>query len=535
MRLLEAMDSFFKNQYYNAKIHEEASQFARLSRTGQQDASHVTLMQRYIADPPQAAKDRAKEFASKLTFTNDPSIYGEAFGKMVTGLADASRNNFFLNMLFPFIRTPANLLGFASEMSGLSSVLRVERTLKALNGTAAERADVMARVTIAGGMLFYLKQLHSQNLITGTGPGNPEEKKAWQASGEWAPNSIKIGGRWYDLSRIEPGGMFINFAATMFDSMDMIEQDPERMYNLGSGMLVAVDLIKDRSFLSQFTDLIVAIDSQEENRAVPVIGSLVASYMVPNLMRDFRSAADPTERRMDAYSQQDTGAAGFIEQVAGRMKKQWQNAHPWASENLPPRRDWAGNVMNQNANAYWRAMVPIAIRKTKQDKASAAIAYARISLSPPSRFYEFDGAKQFVKLDLAEMDGGRGFVQDKMAEFIGKARHELVSEFVNSSAYQEAAAKDLVGPGTIIDGTLRELLAAGQKAGTGRFMQWLGENDSITIPTGEVVPITKPFNPEEFSMILQEVIGGGSKPEGFEQYKTKEARPGPGQFKGIVQ
>lgn len=531
VRMVEAMDALFKNMYFNAKIYEHASRRARLETLGNEEA-FSTKFSRHVIDPSEAAIKDASEFASRMTYTNDPSIYGTHFGAAVNYFADATHSSFVMNMLIPFVRTPANLMGFALRMVGVEDLMQPTKTYRAISqGSAAERSEALGRLAVAGGLIFYVHQLHSQGLITGMGPSNFDERRAWEAGG-WQAGSIQFRGQYYDMARIEPAGIALLSIATFLDGIDMMETDEDRAAHIGTAVLMTSEFLLSKLFLSQLTDLFVAIDTQQDQKATSVAGSVITSYLAPGLIRDLRLMQDPSQRRLDSYtSNEDPTLSNFAQSMISRVQKQWQNAFPWASENLPPRRDWTGGIVNNHARAYWRGIVPLNKKDPNStDPASAAVAYARVPVAQPARYLDLPGPAP-VRLDTMAMDEGRGWVQDLLHKEVGEARKRMVNEVINSSEFKKLAAQDLIGPGSMGSVMLRQALAAGMEEGKARFIQYILNNDHVPGPRGEMVPIIHGFNPKDYQEAVQNFVRGQQKSEGMPQYKTKEARPGPRQFR----
>jgi hypothetical protein len=200
VRLLEAGDAFFKNQYYMAKIHELASIKARYDEI-HRGLDFETQYRTYVDTPDAAAQRQAKEFAAKQTYTNDPNVYGGVLAALARGAAAAQNRSIIVNMIVPFVRTPANLLSYSMEMIGVNQVLSLPQTYnQIMRGSAAESQEAMARLTVAAGLWLTVAEMYQNGDITGVGPASWEERKAWEAAG-WQPNSIRIHGKWYDISR----------------------------------------------------------------------------------------------------------------------------------------------------------------------------------------------------------------------------------------------------------------------------------------------------------------------------------------------
>ncbi len=470
VRMLEAGDAFFKNQYFNSKIHELSSIKARYDEI-YSGLDYKTQYQKYVDDPDAPMQREAQAFAQKQTYTNDPNVYGGVLAAVARGVAEAQNRSVAVNMVIPFVRTPANLLSYSMEMIGANTVLSPNKTYNAImNGTQRESQEAMAKLTAAAGLWLLVGDMYQNGDITGTGPGNWEERKVWEAAG-WQPNSAKIQGKWYSMERAAPAGQSLATIASVYDFYAMTEQQEKGVPEwIGAGLLYTADMILDESYLSSATDVLTAISSKEESRARSVTASIINSFVVPNLLRDFRRVTDETKR--------SSTSTNLLDQVY----KQAVNASPWHSAELPPQRDWKGDIKNYYGNAYERALVPFNVRDPKEsDPASMAIAYARIGVSTPDKSIVFSSATG-DKIDLYAMDNGGGYVYDQYLMLVGQERNRAVNVLMATNAWHRLVASGQTGPGSQGEAELRKVLAIGTNAGRLKMMDFLishsGDNNT---------------------------------------------------------
>jgi len=524
VRALEAGDAFFKNQYYNSKIHELASTKARTEEV-HQGMNFEARYNFWVENADGAMQRTAKEFAQKQTYTNDPNVYGGVLAALAKGVSTAQNKNMFVNMLIPFVRTPANLLSYSMEMIGANTVLSPGKTYHSImNGTAQESQEALARLTVATGLWLAVAEMYENGDITGTGPSNFEERKVWEAAG-WQPNSIKVRGKWVDISRADPAGQSLATIASVYDYYAMTrQQDKPAMEWIGAGLLYTSDMIIDESYLSTVSDMITAIQSKETGRAQSVTASMINSIVVPNLMRDVRRPADETMR------------SGSSVNLLDSMQKQMMNASPWHSEDLPPQRDWKGDIKNYYGNVYERALLPFNVKdSTKQDKASMALSYARIPVATPSKTISWPGGLGDA-IDLFAMDNGDGYVYDRYLETIGRKRGEAVNVLLNTPEWTALVKDENVGPGSEGETLLRKALGIGSKAGRLEMLSFLiehsGDNNTYRRSDGKTFQIHHQVSVDEYirlrNMVRSERV---ELPEDFEQYRIKKREKGPEFFK----
>jgi len=467
VRVLEAGDAFFKNQYYISKMHEIASIRARYDEVHLQK-DYKKRYAHYLENFDElgaAAEREAKAYAAKQTYTNDPSVYGGLFTVIADGVASMQNQSLTVNMIIPFVRTPANLLQYSMETIGVQQFMTPNKTYQAIiNGTQRESQEAIAKLTIAAGLWLTVQHLHEEGLITGTGPGNWEERQVWIAAG-WQPNSVKIHGKWVSIERAAPGGQSLATIASVFDYYAMTQQQNKPFGEwIGAGLLYTADMILDESYLSSATDVLTAISSKEQGRFQATAASMINSVLVPNLLRDFRKPADVTQRT--------TAAPNLMLQVVKQMK----NASPWHSSELAPRRDWRGEPKDSYGSAFWRAIVPFNIRDPEDsDPASMAIAYARIPISKPNASIDWPGGLK-DGIDLWWMDNGQGYVYDEYERRVGEMRNRAVKALMELRIWDEWVEEGNIGPGSEGDRALREVISMGSQFGRLDMLDFLIEH-----------------------------------------------------------
>lgn len=463
----------------------------------------------------------AQAFGQKQTYTNDPSVYGGILTTIAEGVANMQNRSMVVNMIIPFVRTPANLLSYSMEMIGGQQMLTPSKTYNQIMGRGVsqrESQEAMARLTAAAGLWLVVADQYQNGNITGTGPVAWEERKVWEDAG-WQPNSVKIGDSWIAIDRMAPAGMSLATIASIFDFYAMTQQqDKDVPAWVGAGLLYTADMILDESYLSTATDLLTAISSKEESRARSVGASMVNSVLVPNLMRDIRRPADEQMRA--------TTSNNLLSQV----QKQMMNASPWHSDLLPPQRDWRGDPKNYWGNAYLRAVIPFNIRNSEDsDPASAALAYARVPINTPDRTITIPTTNDSI--DLLAMDNGDGFVYDKYLQFVGQRRAQAVDTVIESGFYRGAVESNEMGPGTDAEMALREGLALGTKAGREEMLNFLiehsGDNNTFDRGNGQIIEIQHQVSVNEYIRLRGLIRGEAPETEVPGQYIIEAPVEGP--------
>lgn len=133
----------------------------------------------------------------------------------VTGLAGslntAAASNPLLKIMFPFVKTGANILQMSLEHNGIYAMLSKNQRELLLSQT---REGALARSQVAFGMFSLMSgcMMALGGMITGSAPTDANEKKALFATG-WKPYSIRMGNKYVSYQGYEPLETILGFAA----------------------------------------------------------------------------------------------------------------------------------------------------------------------------------------------------------------------------------------------------------------------------------------------------------------------------------
>jgi len=307
------------------------------------------------------AIEETKEYVREVTFTKVDQ--GE-----IVGMVNRMRQKFApLNLILPFVNTPAQILSFglkrtpmgfaydqiAPRLTGKAKMRRAE--YEAMNPMQkAEYSGRMATATAGSAALFYFAYLN-RDRITGSGPRNPDEVKALRATG-WQPNSFVMGDEdnptYISYQRLDPFATMIGIAADVADYMSMNpEMEPESSEAISALMFTVAESITDKSFLRGFNNALNFVQQPEiyGPKTLRDIGSGLAVPMFVNqvkdigesevLIRESRSLTDAILRKM-----------------------------PFTDEMIPPKRTFLGEaIYKQNPLGLLGVMNPVYISSTKND------------------------------------------------------------------------------------------------------------------------------------------------------------------------
>jgi len=151
--------------------------------------------------------------------------FGEASGtlpgvrstinRMSEGMAKLGNEHAVLKFIFPFIKTPTNILQFALDRTtgALSDSLRLIVDKNARQAYSVEgRADLAGRAATGVVLISTAYAMANQTdekgrpVLTGAGPVNKNERAVWKAMGI-QPYSRLINGRYYSYKKLDPAAI----------------------------------------------------------------------------------------------------------------------------------------------------------------------------------------------------------------------------------------------------------------------------------------------------------------------------------------
>lgn len=254
-----------EGQFYSLEaLRERGEQLAAknsIPAEAKQEYVAAYIRTHWDEDAHRAAVD-ARQRAREATFTEDLStprgsmsgtkaLLGvsarEALSKFSAGVASLAQQNAFLRLIVPFVRTPTNILQFFMDrsvgaVSDLAGTLFSAEVRKAI--TPEARAALVGRLSTGVALTTTAAYWASQRderglpLLTGAGPTDPNERKAWEATG-WRPYSVRVGDRYVSYNRLDPSATFFGLVADLIQERaysELLNRQPE----YGKALIIAV-------------------------------------------------------------------------------------------------------------------------------------------------------------------------------------------------------------------------------------------------------------------------------------------------------
>jgi len=439
-RALSAADELFKGIARRMEINGLALRQAKAEGlTGDALKNRVADLS---ANPTEAMQDQAGKYARYVTFQTPLGPVGQA----VSRVSQSSRWGVPVGkFVVPFVRTPVNLIKYATERSPLAPILpEWEADFKA-GGARRDLAVAKAMLGSGAGLMFY--QWAKEGKITGGGPADDNARALMQADG-WQPYSIKVGDKWVSYGRLDPLSTTMGVAADLATKGDEMT-DSQRQ---NAAVVVTASIIKNlssKTWLSGVSDLSEVIDDPER-KGGSYIRNEAASLAVPGILAQIARASDPEQR--------DTGT------MANAIKSRV----PILSQQVPARLDvWGQPQQRQNLPMGLSAVAPFNVSTPKGDPVTAQLLASGVHVNKPSpsiagvkltpeqlRAYQIAIGKRSYPA-VAGVVGGPDWVtmsNDQRQDGVSAALRQVREDARNDLGFNWQRAKAQIGGGDIPPG-----------------------------------------------------------------------------------
>lgn len=373
-RLLGAEDEFFKGIARRMELNGLAARQARAEGLKGEAASR--RIAELVTNPPDDLLAKSMDYARYVTFQ-------QKLGPTASKLSGITQDHRWTKLFLPFVRTPTNLIKFATERSPVAPVLKSFRD--DIRAGGARRDLAIAKMTVGTGFGAAMYEAALSGKITGSAPPDDAKSRLLYADG-WQPYSVRIGDKWYSYKRLDPFSTTIGTAADLALLPDnMSEHQRENMATLFVASIMGN--LASKTWLSGVSDFLGAITEPEMN-ASRLVNRLAGSLAVPAGVAGAARTIDPVSRDADTWT----------DAIQSRI--------PFASRSLPARRDIWGEQVTSEGGVGPDFVSPIYTSTAKNDPVNGemlALDYA------PSKVKDTIGG---VKLspqqhDRYQMEAGR--------------------------------------------------------------------------------------------------------------------------------
>lgn len=440
-RALGAADEGMGGIAARMQLHEEAWRFAndeyeKLINAGMKEADAMDEVKRMVAgfldERPASIEANVDAFRKQATLQTDldrETVLGEFYWKMDHVLQMPA-----LKVFVPFSKTITNIFNEgAARIPGLN--LLSTRFWDDFDKGGRYRDLAISRVAMGGAAASSMAYLSMQNRITGSGPGQTEDKAALVAMG-WQPYSFIFGPgeisgenaeRLSKLTKVTPGQgpmagyTFVSYArfdpispilavgADFGDAMKFHRGKPDDEVVTQTALAVAGSTAEYLSSLpvAGFIGDIVSISrSRQEDGGEKVVqimdrlarqytdflitGTPVVGFANSSVVAHIERLIDPTIRSTRPSEMDVKPGLKFAYESMARLKSRI----PGLSKDVPPELDNLGRervVQNRGLDNYWNFNPVLSVTGGKRSKADEALASLDFGISRPRDTW--DGVK----------------------------------------------------------------------------------------------------------------------------------------------
>ncbi len=404
-RLLMTADAYFKNTLYERWLRIEAVRHVQKQNPGLKGKEFKIKLGDFLANEMMDRKKhrgmhaRAKQHALMGTFNQDNKKIGQA----ISSVAAAHP---IVRVVFPFIRTPMNIISFALQRTPFGMLMAEPRAaMMGRNGKKAQ-AQAQARMLLGSTLMAGIGTLAAAGMISGAPPSDSEDRRLWYRNNQ--PYSFRFGDKWVSYGRIEPLGIIFGLAADFVHLYDYMEADEAAEFGAVMVAGVAQNFLS-KTWMSGASAVVQAL-MEPERYGDQYISRLVAS-VVPAGVAQIERIEDPYLR----YSQ------GIMETIRGRL--------PGASSNLPMRYDVFGQPIRLSPE-YIPGMInlinPLYISQYENDTVAQEAIRLRVRVPSVPR-----------KLGEYELTGVERMEYQKIS---GRLVHQQMKMVVDSAFYQHSSS-----------------------------------------------------------------------------------------------
>ena len=350
-----------------------------------------------------------RDFGDRITFQQDLNKDYNWFERMGSRVQDERNQNYIVQYLVPFIKTPVNIFkefgGTTSQFAEIPLVgkLWARSREELMSDNPMVRAQARGRQLVGASLWTGALTLAHQQIITGSGPKDYKELQNKKNSG-WIPNAINTsalkrfhetgdsggdqpGDNYVSLQRADPLATITGFAADLMRAREDNDfSDDDFTYLAQTTAFALSRAVAQKSYLETVGSAIEAITS---GRAASDDANYGQAFFEELVRGNTPAILNAVGRSEDPYIREVNGP---IEMMRNRLAM---------SQTLNPRRDAFGQkVLNSGADGFKRnlnAVLPTTLSESTEDKAT------QIILEIPGR-YDFPPAdKKIPGLDLNDL------------------------------------------------------------------------------------------------------------------------------------
>ena len=392
----------------------------------------------------EAARAYAIEEAQKATYRNTTAL-SEAlsqFGRYEGDNPVKRAGSFMADALFPFRKTPANILTTGLDYSPIGLGKGIKEAMfdvKSGKCTAADAVDSIASGLTGTGILALGAYLAAEGFFGATlhvRAGDDDKEEAFEKATGGQDYALQIGNKSYSLDWAVPAAMPLFAGAAIMESA---QKGGGTFDALVDSLLGMQDVVLETSMLSSLNDLI-SYWSYADNKVGYLLDRAASSYAgqyIPTIGSKAASVFDDTVRK--SYVEKGSG------QVASDVNYFLQGAAkkvPGVRNQLQPSIDlWGNEVSNGTApERVFQSFISPGFLKS-QDNSPATQEIRRLAKATgESAVYPAAAEKSFMVNGETKYLTGEEYT--KYAKTMGSTRKQIVENMLKSKGYQKLSDDD---------------------------------------------------------------------------------------------
>lgn len=402
-RVLQATDALFRVPAERARAHELAVIRALKDGFVPETKEFNERVMQYTHRPDFGLTPEAAEKAlAEVQQAGAEAVYAQRLGKRMEQIQMAMAGSLPAGLVMPFVRTPVNLLSWATQHSPFFLLSKRWRDDFMAGG---ERRDAAIGRVVVGTMLSWAAyEAFDEEILTGGGHFLTPQERATKVAAGWQPYSFKPFKEYYSYQRLEPIAKVIGLVGDIMEMHKRADKDDQFKLMAGAVALFGNATVST-TYLSGLANMFKAVTDPARYADTWFEGYV--SSLVPKIIGQTAQIIDPYKREVD----------GVVDALQSQI--------PYIREKLMPQRDVWGE---KKPNTRLFSVLPIATSKESHDKVKSEAMRLELGISDVPKFIRLPGPLKpgQQKLELT------GEERDVLRAVSGRVAMEILSPLVNS-------------------------------------------------------------------------------------------------------
>jgi len=220
-----------------------------------------------------------------LTFTDKASVATQKLSELAKVVPGSG-------LVVPFLHTLDRLTRRGIELS--PAELANPWLYKAIQAGGKEADDALAKVAFSSSVFLGAFYLASENKLTGNGPSDPQENKAWRDS-NMKPKSILVGDEWVDISPLGPfatpflmaSNIRENFATMPHEFEGSLDKD-SILNDMMKSIMGTGEALMSSHYMTSIAGIFEAARNEDGDGVKRYISNIATAITVPAFVARFR-------------------------------------------------------------------------------------------------------------------------------------------------------------------------------------------------------------------------------------------------------